>query len=195
MKQVSDEKLLRMYHDGEKSAFGQLVHRYEKELYNFLLRFLGKNSLAEEAFQETFLQVHIASESFDFSRKFRPWLYTIAANKARDLLRHHGRRPAVHITALDDDTGSSELWDVLMRDDTTAPEILEQREDQELVRHCVSELPEHLREILILAYFEQLSYKEMSQSLDIPLGTVKSRLHAAVAAFAKMYKDSSEKSE
>ena len=101
----------------------------------------------------------------------------------------------MHLTALDDEIGTGDLWDVLMRDETTAPEILERREDQELVRHCVDELPSHLREILLLAYFEQLSYKEMSEALEIPLGTVKSRLHAAVAAFAKVYKDLSEKSE
>ena len=185
--QISDEQLLAVFRAGDESAFARLVQRYEKELYNFLVRFLGRQSAAEDVFQETFLQVHISVDSFKTDRRFRPWLYTIAANKARDLQRQWTRRPTIQLTAIDDETGPSQLWDNLLQDDTTAADVLEQKQQKEVVQKVVSQLPDALREILILAYFNQLSYKEMAEVLDVPLGTVKSRLHAAVAKFAKEY--------
>lgn len=192
MKQVTDEQLIGLARDGDKQAFGQLMQRYEKELFNFLVKFMGQRTLAEDAFQETFLQVHISASSFDTQRRFRPWLYTIAANKARDLLRSRARRPAMQLTTSDDQGGEVNLWHNLLRDETTPQDILEQKQQKELVREMVAKLPEHLREILVLAYFNQLPYKEIAQVLGIPLGTVKSRLHAAVSAFARKYNEITE---
>jgi RNA polymerase sigma-70 factor (ECF subfamily) len=192
LKQVTDEQLIGLARDGDKQAFGQLMQRYEKELFNFLVKFMGQRTLAEDAFQETFLQVHISASSFDTQRRFRPWLYTIAANKARDLLRSRARRPAMQLTTSDDQGGEVNLWHNLLRDETTPQDILEQKQQKELVREMVAKLPEHLREILVLAYFNQLPYKEIAQVLGIPLGTVKSRLHAAVSAFARKYNEITE---
>ena len=186
--EATDEKLFENYRGGDRQAFVVLIKRYEKELYNFLLRFLGKPAIAEEVFQETFLQVHVSAASFDATRQFRPWLYTIAANKARDTIRHRARRPAIHLTGLDDELGSSELWDTLVREETTPEQLVLQKEMRQAVRDAVERMPDSLKEILILAYFNQLQYKEIAQVLSVPLGTVKSRLHAAVAAFSKQYR-------
>src|SRR5687768_14013250 len=90
----TDEQLLDDYRHGEKASFSELVGRYQRELYHFLVRFLGNRAAAEDVFQETFLQVHQSAEQFDPQRRFRPWLFTIAANKARDLIRSQARRPA-----------------------------------------------------------------------------------------------------
>ena len=89
----TDEQLLSEYRHGDKKAFSDLVARYQRELYHFLVRFLGNRAAAEDVFQETFLQVHQSAEQFDPQRRFRPWLFTIAANKARDLIRSQARRP------------------------------------------------------------------------------------------------------
>ena len=75
------------YRHGEQPAFALIVERYQRELFHFLVRFLGNRAAAEDVFQETFLQVHQSAEQFDLQRRFRPWLFTIAANKARDLIR------------------------------------------------------------------------------------------------------------
>ena len=187
MRQISDEQLLGLFRQGDQQAFAQLVKKYEKELYNFLAKFTGRSDLAEDIFQEAFLQVHISAADFDITRSFRPWLYTIASNKARDAMRRSARRPAVNLTASQDDDSDFDLWNNLLRDETTPPDILDKKQQEQMVRQVVSQMPDNLREILILAYFNQLSYKEMSESLGVPLGTVKSRLHAAVAAFAKKY--------
>src|ERR687896_672992 len=81
--QRTDEQLLGDYRAGDKQSFATLVARYQRELFHFLVRFLGDRAAAEDVFQETFLQVHQSAEQFDLSRRFRPWLFTISANKAR----------------------------------------------------------------------------------------------------------------
>src|SRR5687768_1408965 len=95
----SDESLLEAYLNGDMPAFQRLVERYQRELYHFLVRFLGDRAAAEDVFQETFLQVHQSGGQFDLSRRFRPWLFTIAANKARDLMRSQARRPTSPLQA------------------------------------------------------------------------------------------------
>ena len=85
--EVSDEQLLVAYRHGDRASFSRLVQRYQRELFHFLVRFTGDRAAAEDIFQETFLQVHQSAEQFDPQRRFRPWLFTIAANKARDLHR------------------------------------------------------------------------------------------------------------
>src|SRR5439155_12874356 len=105
----TDEHLLLAYRQGDRASFPQLMQRYQRELFHFLVRFLGDRAAAEDVFQETFLQVHQSAEQFDTSRRFRPWLFTIAANKARDLIRSQARRPTNPLQASinpgDDESG------------------------------------------------------------------------------------------
>lgn len=181
----TDEQLLLDYRQGDRDSFNLLVERYQRELYHFLVRFLGDRSTAEDVLQETFLQVHQSANQFDPQRWFRPWLFTIAANKARDLIRSQARRPTNPLQAsISNDQEGGEFIDLMHSNVEMPDESMERKELQALVHNTVMSMPEHLREILLLSYFHQFSYKQISEILDIPLGTVKSRLHAAVAHFA-----------
>src|SRR5580698_4732689 len=193
--QRTDEELFAAYRRGDRASFARLVERYQRELFHFLVRFLGDRAAAEDVFQETFLQVHQSVEQFDPQRRFRPWLFTIAANKARDLIRSQSRRPAnpLQATISPGDDESGEFIDLMQSASTLPSEPMERRELQQLVHNTVSGMPDHLREILLLSYFHQFPYKQISEILDIPLGTVKSRLHAAVAHFADRWKAVNEK--
>lgn len=186
----SDEQLLGDYRAGNRQSFSELVSRYQRELYHFLVRFLGNRAAAEDVFQETFLQVHQSAEQFDPQRRFRPWLFTIAANKARDLIRSQARRPTSPLQASmnpgDDESG--EFIDLMQSVNAIPSEPMEREELQRQVQTTVTAMPGHLREILLLSYFHQFPYKQISEILDIPLGTVKSRLHAAVAHFADRWR-------
>lgn len=185
----TDEQLLADYQRGMDGVFEQLIERYRHELFNFLARFVGDRVAAEDVFQETFLQVHLSAGSFDSERRFKPWLFTIAANKGRDYLRRRARRPAAAIDApLTGDPDSQSFADLMQADLPGPGEQITQRELQERVQRTVQEMPDHLREILLLAYFQQLSYNEIANILQVPLGTVKSRLHTAVGTFAKLWK-------
>jgi len=185
-KKPSDEELLAAYRSGDRASFDALVKRYDRELFHFLVRFMGNRSAADDAFQETFLQVHQSADTFDPTRHFRPWLFTIAANKARDLLRSQSRRNAAPLQANvnPNDEDGSQFVDLLKSSSELPSQPLEESEMRDLVHQTIAGMPEHLREIVLLSYFHQFPYKTISDILGIPLGTVKSRLHAAVAFFA-----------
>ena len=188
----ADAELFARYAAGEEAAFREIVNRYKNGLYAFLKQFLNRHDLIEDVFQETFLQLFTSRDSFDTSRPLRPWLFTIAANKAKDALRKQRRTAAIPIGTIAEAQEMS-FDDVLnaLTSDTTMPyEKLQESETASEVREIIANMPENLREILILGYFHQFSYKQMAQILSIPIGTVKSRLHTAVARFGKDWKTS-----
>jgi len=187
---LSDAELLARYGRGDEAAFREIVSRYKNSLYAFLRQFLNRQELVEDVFQETFLQLFTSRESFDPSRPLRPWLFTIAANKAKDALRKSQRIAAIPIGTLSDSEEMSfdDVLNTLSSDNTMPYEELEQGETAARVAQIIANMPVNLREILILAYFNKFSYKQMASILSIPIGTVKSRLHTAVARFAKEWK-------
>jgi RNA polymerase sigma-70 factor (ECF subfamily) len=185
----TDEQLLFKHLEGDESAFRQLVERHHRELYQFVFRFTHSSAAAEDVVQDTFVQLHLAGQTFDLSRRLKPWLFTIAANKARDYLRSRTRRRELPLDASvsGEDEGDQSFLS-LLADGVTEPSTdLEEEEERQLVRQVVDEMPENLSEALILAYFHRFPYKDIAEMLDIPLGTVKSRLHAAVAQFGSRY--------
>lgn len=96
----TDEALFLRFRDkGDDEAFRALIDRYHDDLLRFLYRMLGDRQAAEDVFQEAFLQAHLSGATFDGTRKFRPWFFTIAANKARDLLRKRKRRRMAELSA------------------------------------------------------------------------------------------------
>jgi RNA polymerase sigma-70 factor (ECF subfamily) len=192
LKILTDAELLARYAAGEESAFRELVNRYKNSLYAFLRQFLNRRDLVEDVFQETFLQLFTSRDSFDPNRPLRPWLFTIAANKAKDALRKSQRATAIPIGTISESQEMSfdDVLNSLSSDNTMPYEELEKNEINSRVGQTIANMPENLREILILAYFNRFSYKQMAEILSIPIGTVKSRLHTAVARFAKDWKAS-----
>lgn len=185
---MSDEQLLADYMAGNQPAFAELIARYQHELFAFLQRFVSDASTAEDLFQETFVQVHRNARSFNPERRFRPWLFTIAANKARDYLRSSGRRTT---QSLDNVAGRSEesttFLDLMASDAPPPVEELTRDENIAAVQEVLAGMQPMYREVLLMSFFQRFAYQEMADMLGVPLGTVKSRLHAAVAAFAKAY--------
>ncbi|MGA2172670.1 MAG: sigma-70 family RNA polymerase sigma factor [Sedimentisphaerales bacterium] len=187
---LTDAELLDRSAASEEGAFRELVNRYKNGLYAFLHNFLNRQDLIDDVFQETFLQLFTSRASFDPTRPLRPWLYTIAANKAKDALRKMQRTAAVSIGTMTDseDMSFGDMLNVLASEEERPFDDLEEGEIAANVRRIIADMPDNLREILILAYFNKFSYKHMSQVLSIPIGTVKSRLHTAVGRFAKDWK-------
>ncbi|MHC4436309.1 MAG: RNA polymerase sigma factor [Planctomycetota bacterium] len=189
---LSDAELLAQYTAGEEAAFREIVNRYKNSLYAFLRQFLNRHDLVEDVFQETFLQLFASRDSFDTNRPLRPWLFTIAANKAKDALRKWQRTSAVSIGTMADSQELSfdDMLNTVTSDSTMPYDELQKDETSQRVGQIIANMPENLREILILAYFQRFSYKQMAEILSIPIGTVKSRLHTAVGRFAKEWKAS-----
>jgi RNA polymerase sigma-70 factor (ECF subfamily) len=191
IERMTDEELLLEYRlTGNSAMFETLVKRYERELYNYLRRFLNNQVLAEDAFQATFMQVHLKCHLFDDQRKVRPWLYTVATNQAIDIQRRNRRHKLVSLDRPNrlqhDELGS--LMDVLSSREDEPTGGLEQVERKEWVRQAVAALPEQLRSAVRLVYFRGLKYREAADELEVPVGTVKSRLHSAVKRLGEAWK-------
>jgi RNA polymerase sigma-70 factor (ECF subfamily) len=181
----SDEDLLLRYRgEGDRRAFEELVHRYERELYNYLRHYLGDAEMAEDAFQAAFLQVHLKCDQFEPGRRVRPWLYTVATNQAIDAQRRNRRHRMVSLdrrsgaNGYGDEAGT--LVELLDGQEPGPVDQLELEEQRRSVRRAVDRLPEPLRQVLLLVYYQGLKYREAAEVLSIPVGTVKSRLHAAI---------------
>ena len=187
----TDEVLLARYRDhGLTADYDQLIHRYERELFRYLARYTGDPSLAEDVFQNTFLQVHLKRNLYEDGRPVRPWIYSIATHQAVDALRKSGRHPTVSLDqrgrdrSNSDDVGS--LIDLLVSDTPGPLAELQVQERQKWVRESVEKLPDTLKQTLMLAYHQDLKYREIAEILKIPVGTVKSRLHAALTKLQEM---------
>lgn len=186
--------MLREYVAGRTAGFELLVRRHAPSVYQFALRFTRSATASEDVVQETFLQVSQSAAAFDPARRFRPWLFTIAANKARDYLRHRQRRRELPLDAPMDEAHSPRRFiELLERSESDSEGELENDERRRVVKRAVDAMPPHLWEVLVLSYYHRFRYREIAAILDIPLGTVKSRLHAAVADFAERYRDLAQK--
>ena len=181
----SDEELLLRLRDGDRDALAPLVRRYEREVFGYLRRYVGDDDLADDVFQNTFLQVFLKIRQYEPGRPARPWLYAIATNQAIDALRRRNRRiadrPADTVSAPDEEGEPRPLFELLPAPGDAPPDAADRTEQREQVQAAVAKLPELLRQAVLLVYFQGLKYQDAADALGIPVGTVKSRLHAALA--------------
>lgn len=198
LSKLQDEELINRYREGCKAAFTELVHRYERELFNYLRHYTGDAELADDVFQNTFLQVYLKLDSFDSSLSFHSWLYTIATNQAIDKLRKKGRHPTVSLdNSVPGSTGEnpSTFGSLLEGREPEPDEPLMVEERNQMVQGLIDKLPNEHQTVIRMACFQRLKYREIADELDIPIGTVKSRLHAAFAKLRKLYKQATCKEE
>ncbi len=193
----ADEQLFEKYRQtDDQNLFATLVKRYERELYNYLRRFLADAVMAEDVFQATFLQVHVKRELFESGRKFRPWLYTIATNQAIDAQRRNRRHRRLSLDQAynqganaqsHENTGS--LLDVVVGREADPAFTCEQLEHSQWVREAVTGLPEPLQKAVRLVYFRGMKYRDAAKVMSIPVGTVKSRLHSAIRSLGHSWEN------
>ncbi len=182
----TDEDLLLTYaNQFDRRAFEELVRRYERKLYTYLRNYLGDAGLAEDAFQGTFLQVHRKCRQYDAAQAVRPWLYAIATNQAIDLLRSNRRHKAISLNVAAYSDGSSDalrpLQDLLPGNEPDPDAQVDSAETRETIQAAIDKLPNRLKQSLILVMYQGMRYQDAAESLGIPVGTVKSRVHMAVA--------------
>lgn len=186
---VPDETLLERLRNGRREMLGPLVRRYERELYGYLHRYLGDAELAADVFQNTFVAVFVKIQQYEPGRPARPWLYAIATNQAIDALRRQKRRHERTVDSSGDGANepSRSIFDLLASRDADPAANAEGTELAGQVREAVDSLPDLLRQAIVLAYFQGLKYQEIADVLEIPLGTVKSRLNAAMTKLAEAW--------
>jgi len=162
---------------GGDAALNDLMTRHGERLFHYLIRVLQDEGEAADISQETFARVYLNREKFRSSNRFSTWLYTIATNLARDVLRRRSRRPQVSLESSGDDEMT--LRDVLPSTDLTPNEQLELSERAAAVRQAIAHLPEDLRVPLVLAEYEDQSHAEIAAVLDCSPKAVEMRIYRA----------------
>jgi RNA polymerase sigma-70 factor (ECF subfamily) len=184
----SDEELLSRYRDSRRpECFAENHRRYSGELGRYLVRYLGDTAQAEDALQEKFLRVHTKCGLYRDGWPDRPWIYAVAIHRAVDAQRRwRPSNPLDRPVAEHEPTDPATVLESLADDEPGLLEDLQQRERQLWVQDSVTQLPRPMRQVLVLAYDRELSYAEIAGLLGVPLGTVKSRLHVAIARLRAM---------
>jgi len=183
---LEDEEIIRLFLEGERSRFKELVERYNQRLLNFIYRLIGDRERSEDLVQETFIRVYKHLRRFDTSKKFSTWVYTIASNLAKNELRNRSRNPIVlfqHIVKdWEDDHKPLEFIDNSKRPD----DLFMRRHMKEVIEKAVEKLPANHRVVFVLRETEGKSYEEIAEITNCSLGTVKSRLNRARNNFAAL---------
>lgn len=172
---LDDEDLIQSFQEGEVFAFDEIVKRYKDPLMNFVYRFLGDAVESEDVVQETFLRVFKNKHAYKRIAKFSTWIYTIAGNLAKTELRKRKKRNIHSISEI-----GFEDKDYEISDESQSPEKkTNTRMYDDIIQHEIKQLSPKFREVIILRDIQELSYEEISKIIDIPLGTVKSRVNRA----------------
>ena len=181
---ITDEELLRGVRDGDSVLFEQLVDRYSEPLLRYIQRFTVASESAEDLLQEVFIRVYHNAERFDFRRKFKPWIYKIATNLCRDFLRT--RKETVSLDYHYAPSGNS-LLSILPAREKNPDEQYSDLELIEELHSAIGELPVPQKQVFLLFHFQKVSQEEIGKMMQIPVGTVKSRLfHAYKKVFLSM---------
>ena len=184
--ELTDEQLIKDFQAGDSHAFEELVERYKNRIYNFIYRFVNDVSLAEDLTQDTFLKLFTHKDSYREIAKFSTWLYTIAQNLAKTELRKRNRRQTYSVSDL-----STEDREFVISSDQNI--VVDKKSDVEnfnlVIMDCLMELSEEFQIMIILRDFQELSYEIISNIMEIPIGTVKSRINRGRLKLVKLLKD------
>ena len=172
----SDEKLVELAVSKDSEAFGEIVKRWERKIFALCFGMLGREDDARDAAQETFIAAYRNLANFRGEAKVSSWLHRIAVNQCLTVKRRAKTRSEEF---LDEDDGSEDRVFIAPLQNSPSRQA-EQFERLKLVRTAVSSLPTDLRQVIVMKEFEDMTFQEISETLEIPLSTVKSRLYTAL---------------
>jgi len=179
MTQQTDEQIAQAVQKGDSSAFGALVERYEPKLLRYAKKFLFNYEDGKDTVQEVFIKAYSNIQSFDPGRSFSSWIYRVAHNEFINAIRKKGREP---ISFFDPDTLFPHPTAGSQADDD-----LKKSEIKQMVEKCLAKLDPKYREPLVLYYFEDMDYKQISEIMRIPVSTAAIRLKRGRASLQKIY--------
>ncbi|MFJ5763596.1 RNA polymerase sigma factor SigW [Neobacillus sp. NPDC093182] len=169
------KKRIKQVIKGDQDAFAEIVEIYSNSIYQLGYRMLGNRHEAEDIAQEAFIRAYVNIKSFNQDLKFSTWLFRIATNLCIDRIRK--KKPDYYLDAEVSGTDGLTMYSQLASNSPLPENELESLELQESVQKEILKLPEKYRSVIVLKYIEELSLNEISEILDLPLGTVKTRIH------------------
>ena len=181
----ADAQLIERIQNGDKQAFELLVAKYQRRVLRLISRLVRDPAEQEDIAQEAFIKAYRAIPNFRVESAFYTWLYRIAVNTAKNYLASQGRRPRTVGEFQSDEDGESFGVDDVVEDNNTPYAVLHSRQVAETVNKAIERLPSDLRMAVTLREIEGLSYEEIAQAMDCPIGTVRSRIFRAREAIAQ----------
>ncbi len=173
--QYTDEELIATFQNGNEQAYIELVRRYRNRLMTFVFRFLGDMDLSEDIVQDTMVKVYTHKHYYKEIAKFSTWIYTIAGNFAKTELRKRKRRKVTLLSHMNTDDRKYEIPSTELKSE----DIVQGEYAERDIQKAILQLPLHFRTVVILRDIQELSYEEISKIVNVPLGTVKSRINRA----------------
>ena len=171
----SDEQLMLLFQGGNENAYIELVNRYKDKLINFIFNYLGDIESSEDVVQETMIKLYQKKHYYKEIAKFSTWLYTIAKNLANTELRRRKQRKTTVLSRFSKD---DKMYDLPSNENDVGQEIQTEIVNK-IIRDAVSQLSEKFKTVITLRDIQQLSYEDISEIIDVPIGTVKSRINRA----------------
>ena len=171
----SDEQLMLLFQGGNENAYIELVNRYKDKLINFIFNYLGDIESSEDVVQETMIKLYQKKHYYKEIAKFSTWLYTIAKNLANTELRKRKQRKTTLLSQFSKD---DKMYDLPSNDNEVGQEI-QTEIVKKIIREAVDQLSEKFKTVITLRDIQQLSYEDISEIIDVPIGTVKSRINRA----------------
>lgn len=181
------KKRIKQVKKGDQNAFAEIVELFKDKVFQLCYRMVGNRHDAEDIAQEAFIRAYININSYDPNRKFSTWLYRIATNLSIDRLRK--RKPDYFLDAEIEGAEGLTMYSQIPSDEMQPEEMVESLEFQEWIQQEINELPVMYRSVIVLKYIEELSLKEIGEILDLPIGTVKTRIHRGREALRKRLRD------
>lgn len=181
----SDLDLVQRVKNGDREAFNLLILKYQRKVSRLVARLVRNPDEADDVVQEAFIKAYRALPQFRGDSAFYTWLYRIAVNTAKNYLASQGRRPRTVGDMSSDEEGESFDVEDVVEDNNTPDAVLHSRQVAEAVNQAIERLPEDLRMAVTLREIEGLSYEEIAQAMDCPIGTVRSRIFRAREAIAQ----------
>ena len=171
----SDEQLMSLFQGGDENAYIELVNRYKDKLINFIFNYLGDLELSEDVVQETMIKLYQKKHYYKEIAKFSTWLYTIAKNLANTELRKRKQRKTTLLSQFSKDDKTYEL----PSNDPEPGQEIQTDIVNKIIRDAVDQLSEKFKIVIVLRDIQGLSYEDISEIINVPIGTVKSRINRA----------------
>ena len=181
----TDEELIARFQEGDEQAYTELVNRYRDKLMTFVYRFVNDMDKEEDIIQDTMLKLYTHKHYYRNIAKFSTWIYTIAGNLAKTELRKRKHHKVTNISQMGPEDRDYELPSVAPETD----EVVQSEYIEKKIQAAIQNLPLHFRTVTILRDIQELSYEEISKIVEVPLGTVKSRINRARLQLQKELKD------
>ena len=181
----TDEELIARFQEGDEQAYVELVNRFRNRLMSFIYRYVNDMEQAEDIVQDALLKLYTHKHYYKNIAKFSTWIYTIAANLAKTELRKKKSRKVTYLSQMGPEERDYELPAV----EPDTDELAQSEYIENKIQAAIQKLPLHFRTVTILRDIQELSYEEISKILDVPLGTVKSRINRARIQLQKELKD------